>query len=412
MRYLVCFNLLLISMALQAQSPLGFQLPDGKECYEMPFLRESNLIIIHVKINDAGPYKFILDTGSKSGIIFDKNLLDSTQVEALDLFPIFARDGIQIAEVFVTRNIQISIDSLGNSNRSMLVLKENELDIRSVLGVDAHGVLGSDFFARFVVEIDYREKKLRLCEHSQFSPLKGYKKYDIQLVNGRPFLEVSLKQRKSRRQDLNMLVDTGASSALFLDHENYDFLKLPRKAIDLTLGSSLIGQLKGKIGRVKKLKFKNRFKLKKVVTSFPEDWNIEAQLISGNDTIDRHGSIGADVLSKFDVVFDYLDQSLYLRKNDKFNEPFKFNRAGFNFIALGRNLDRFFISEIFSNSPAEENDLREADEIMVINGKLAETYTFSEIQSILQGSEGRSIDLIIERDGKAYRKSFKLKKLI
>ncbi len=412
MRYIVGFYLLLISMALQAQSPLGFQLPDGTKYYEMPFLRESNLIIIPVRINGKGPFNFILDTGSESGIIFDQAILDSVQVELSQTVPIFAMDGIQTAEVLIARNIPVSIDSLGSSLRSMLVLKDNALDIRSILGVDAHGVLGTDFFTRFVVEVDYQNKILKLHEHDTFIPGRKYKKYNLALVDGRPYMSVKLKQFKNTKQWVNLLIDTGASSALFLDHENYDFLELPDETIDYTLGSSLIGLLKGKVGRVDKLTFKGRFKLKNILTSFPEDWKITAQQRDKSVTINRHGTIGADILAKFDVIFDYLNASIYLRKTKEFRKPFRFNRAGFTFIAVGEELDRYVISEIIEGSPAQENEIKVGDEIMAVNGKLVVAYSFSELQSILRGEEGRDLDVIIQRDGKLYRKTFQLKKLI
>lgn len=403
---------LLSTLWVNAQSPLGFQLPKGKNCYELSFTKESNLIIIPVMVNGKGPFNFILDTGSESNIIFDHTLLDSTQILNSKTMPIYAKDGVQSAEVLIVRNIPLAIDSLGSTTKSMLVLKENALEIRSILGVDAHGVLGSDFFARYVVEISYQNKKLKLYEHDAFSPERKYKKQDINLVNGRPYINVKLKQYKQKRHWVNLLVDTGASSALFLDHENYDFLVLPENFLNHTLGSSLIGLLKGKVGRVKKLKFQKRFKLKNILTSFPENWNITSQLKGRNDTINRHGTIGADVLAKFDVVFDYLNSSIYLRKSKDFRKPFKFNRAGFTFIAEGEDLNRYFISEIIKQSPAEANDLREGDEIMALNGKLVIAYSFSDIQNILRGEEGRDLDIIVQRNGELYRKRFKLKKLI
>lgn len=413
MRYLLCIlYFLFASIMLQAQSPLGFQLPIGKDYHEMPFIRESNLIIIPVRINGKGPFNFILDTGSESGIIFDQAILDSVQVELSQTVPIFAMDGIQTAEVLIARNIPLSIDSLGSSLKSMLVLKDNTLDIRSILGVDAHGVLGTDFFTRFVVEVDYQNKMLRLHEHNAFSPGRKYKKYDLGLVDGRPYMSVKLKQFKNTKHWVNLLIDTGASSALFLDHENYDFLELPDETIDHTLGSSLIGLLKGKVGRVDKLKFRGRFKLKNILTSFPEDWNVTAQQREKNVTMNRHGTIGADILAKFDVIFDYLNASIYLRKSKEFRKPFRFNRAGFTFIAVGEELDRYVISEIIDGSPAQENEIKVGDEIMAVNGKLVVAYSFSDIQSILRGEEGRELDVILQREGKLYRKTFKLKKLI
>lgn len=130
------------------------------------------------------------------------------------------------------------------------------------------------------------------------------------------------------------------------------------------------------MGRVDKLTFKGRFKLKNILTSFPEDWKITAQQRDKSVTINRHGTIGADILAKFDVIFDYLNASIYLRKTKEFRKPFRFNRAGFTFIAVGEELDRYVISEIIEGSPAQENEIKVGDEIMAVNGKLVVAYSF------------------------------------
>lgn len=109
----------------------------------------------------------------------------------------------------------------------MLVFKDNNLDVRNILGVDAHGVLSAELFNRFVVEVDYQNEKIRLYEHDKFKSPKGFKKLDIEVKGFRPFIVIKLKQKGMKKVELNLLIDTGASSALFLDEERHDNIILP-----------------------------------------------------------------------------------------------------------------------------------------------------------------------------------------
>ena len=60
---------------LNAQNSIGFGLENGADRVSLSFKSESNLMIVPIKINDQGPFNFILDTGSESGMIFDKLII-------------------------------------------------------------------------------------------------------------------------------------------------------------------------------------------------------------------------------------------------------------------------------------------------------------------------------------------------
>lgn len=295
-------------------------------------------------------------------------------------------------------------------DQSMLVLKNNDINIRNILGVEAHGVLGSELFNRFVVEIDYENEKLRLYEPSSFKAPKGYKKVDIVVENFRPYVTSNIKQKGRKPLEVNLLVDSGASSALFLDYEKHDQIDLPSKTVEHTLGSSLLGELEGKVGRVRKFKLAKGVRFNNVVTSFPRNWEINKTIKVNNKEIIRHGTLGSDVLGRFNVIFDYLHNAMYLRVNEKSREPFSFNNVGFTFGARGEDLNTFYISKIIPNSPAQLEGLEVGDEIISIDGKPTFFYSFSEINSILRGSSGTKMSIIIQRKGELFKK--KLKKVI
>jgi len=400
-----------MSISAMSQNPLGFALDGTTKMVELDFIRESNLIILPIKLNGAGPYNFIIDTGSESGMVFDKWVIGENNLVDARTIPVYAADGNKVTDLWVANNLNIGLPGVQGRQQSMLVLQENFIDIENVIGVNAHGILGSEIFNRFVVEIDYDKKKLKLFEPEGFKPPRGYKGFPITLENYRPFIRTTVKQKGEKPIEVKLLIDTGASSALFLDANSYPQINLPDKTVDHTLGRALVGVIEGKIGRVDRLLIGKKFKFKKVTTSFPENWLVSSR--DGDIELDpRHGTIGSEILSRFSVIFDYQREKIYLKKNKDYKDPFRFNSAGINVLATGDELNSYFIADIIKDSPAVKADLKAGDEIIAIDGKPAFFYKLSEINAIFRGNRGTVLTLIIRRDGKLDRRLLKLKPIL
>lgn len=402
---------ILCSQAI-AQNPLGFSLSDGKGYVELSFREESNLIVVPIVLNGKGPFNFILDTGSESGLVFDRWVIGENNLVNAREIPVYASNGNKVTDLLVASDLNIKMTGVEASQQTMLVLKENNLDIRGLLGIDAHGILGSELFNRFVVEIDYEEEKIRLYDHSKFKAPKGYKKIKIDVKGFRPYIITEIKQKGQKKIKASLLIDTGASSAIFLDEERHDEVILPKKTIEHTLGSGITGNLEGKIGRIKKINIGGKFKFRKVLTSYPQNWKIQKSLTDDNGSIVRYGTIGSDVLSKFKVIYDYMNGVAYLKKEKNYRERFKFNRAGFTFMARGKQLNEFIVNSIIPNSPAEEVSLEVGDEIIAISGRPVFSYSMSQLNAFLRGALGSYLELIIQRNGELYKKRIRLKRII
>ena len=84
---LITYFLLLTSLTLHAQNPLGFSLIKKNSQVELSFQNESNLIVIPIILNGKGPHNFILDTGSESGMVFDKWIIGENNLVDVDKSP-------------------------------------------------------------------------------------------------------------------------------------------------------------------------------------------------------------------------------------------------------------------------------------------------------------------------------------
>ena len=82
------------------------------------------------------------------------------------------------------------------------------------------------------------------------------------------------------------------------------------------------------------------------------------------------GNVGAGVLKKFNIVWNYPRHEIFFEKNKHHAERDVFDRAGF-WVNLGDNV--FDVVDVIAQSPAEVAGLQRGDRIVTVNGKRAVT---------------------------------------
>lgn len=133
--------------------------PDGATAPAGPVLRlpfrydYGRRLIVQLRVNDSGPYDFIVDTAATRSVIFE-NLTNSIDVTPLNRPPasVFGLSGIRQAPIYDAGNI--SIGELSLSARETPLLPDWPEATRT-----PQGILGLDFLLRysFVIRQDIRQ---------------------------------------------------------------------------------------------------------------------------------------------------------------------------------------------------------------------------------------------------------------
>jgi hypothetical protein len=123
-----------------------------------PRLVAGALLIVPVKINQFGPFDFMVDTGSQLNVI-DPALAAQLQVKSQ------AKVGL-VAAATVFRASVVVLDSLETGSMSVAKPLAAVQDLGPLQAADPRirGVLGENFLAHFDVLIDYRRRMLCLDE--------------------------------------------------------------------------------------------------------------------------------------------------------------------------------------------------------------------------------------------------------
>lgn len=389
-----CFALLLALLLSMERSNAQFLLTGQRKTAALNFRIIKNLIIIPLKINNKGPYNFVLDTGVGLLLITEPSLRDSLHLVNLRNINITGFGEGEILTASIAPSFEIEIGPNIRGTVTGAILHKDAFSLSSYVGLPVHGLLGYEFFSSFIVKINYDQKVIRVYRPDTFYiPKKGYK-VPISIEEGKPYLTGELLLPDKKALKIKLVIDSGAGHPIWLETFLGRPFEPPEIKIRANLGVGLTGSISGYIGRIPELKI-GKYILHNVITAFP-DYEYAAAKVS---SVQRDGNLGNTILQKFNVVFDYQRGSMFLKPNYTYKQPFEHDMSGIEFSASGPELQRIFISRIETGSAAEDAGLRENDELLAVNLQPVKNMDMDSIYGIFRSKPGRNILLQIARPG-------------
>ncbi len=392
-----------------AQRPLGFVLEDGRRKVQIPFELRNNLIIVPVVLNGMLPLKFVIDTGVQTGILTQKAFSDILNLPYSKKYIIAGPGGEGVVEAYITNNVSLDLPGIHGTGHALLVLNEDYLELRNYLGTDVHGILGYELFSRFIVEINYEKKVLVVSSPVNFKAKRRYKRVPITVEDTKPYITTDVELSNGEVIRAKLMMDSGASHGLLLEPQSDPRITVPEKSVSSQIGRGIGGAIMGRVGRVHSLMMGD-YLVKEPIASFPDPNSYMDSLKIGKTA--RNGTIGGEILSRFNIAFDFSREQIFLKKNSSFKKKFYYNLSGLIVKAIGSNLNTFQIVEVRDLSTAEKADIREGDLILSVNGIAANTMDLNQLLGMLSTKPGKKINLQINREGQILRKTFRLEDAI
>lgn len=433
------FYLFLISSTI-AFSQEGFKINSSKREFKLSFKLINNLIIIPVNLNGV-ELNFLLDTGVEKTILFsadEKSTIEFKDVEKIKIKGLGTGESV---DAYHAKNNFIKIGKYEDHESEIYIILDENINFSSQLGIPVHGIIGSNFFRNDLIEIDYATKKIIILDAQKKSTLKKLKKFAIDTISielEKPYIQ-TLVNINGNDIATKMLIDTGGSDALWL-FENGSKIKAPEQGFSDFLGKGFSGDVFGKRSRIESLKITNCI-IDQPTASFPDLVALKNVIMVEN----RNGSIGAEVLRRFSVIFDYKNGKIYFKKNSNFDEPFNYNMSGLEFSHDGLQMVQektelkttmvskednvidyrrasvkydfvlkpiYIISSVRPNSPGEQAGLKKDDKLIKVNGMEAYHYKLDGLNQLMRSEDGKWITIEVERKGEIFKVKFQLKKLL
>jgi hypothetical protein len=361
----------------------------------LPFDMVGTYIVLKVRINGNSPLNLVLDSGIGSTIITEMTSEDSitlTHTRKTTMKGLGAGEGL---EAWISDSNQIQIGKIHLKDQTVMILVEDIFNLSRHTGSKINGILGAEFFEKNVVRVDYTKRKIILYDPSDFVVPKGFMPIPITLDKHKMFMELPIQEVMGRIRTVRMLIDTGAELAAWFRSYGKNAVPVPARKIKGYIGRGLNGDIEGALGRIPKI-WIGDFPLQEPVVSFPDSASVMEALIN----IQRDGTIGSQILSRFDLIFDQNSLRLYVRPNWNYKKRFMYNMAGIEVVQHKEGIQLPEVLNVWKQSPGEEAGVKAGDYIMEINGINGFKITINEIKSIFETRINATINLILLREGK------------
>ena len=360
---------------------------------EFPFEFASNKPFVSVTVDGSGPLWFILDTGNNGNSMLSRECADRLKLDrtADEKARVGAGSG---ADVRISRlNRSIRIATLGET---LVVDEPMTLSLGHIARLEGRrvdGLIGHDFLAKHVVEIDYATSRIRIHDPARYEPPAGATSVPLMLDTGWPIVRGTITPRGGRPIPCDLIIDTGVRGVVTMFRpfsEKHGLYDADGNIRDAVVGGGVGGVSRGDVARVDALALGARV-FEKPVAVFSRD----TEGIFAADGPD--GIVGGEVLKRHRVTFDYPHQRMILEPYPA-KQGFEYDMSGLFLAAEDPDFAAIRILSVNPKTPAAEAGLKSGDEIVSIDGRRTPALTLDQARGLLRAPGTRR--LAIRRDGK------------
>ncbi len=279
-------------------------------------------------------------------------------------------------------------------------------DFGREIGRAYEGTLGGDFLQRVVVEIDYARQTVRLYDPAVYTYSGGGAALRLSFAAGLPVIAAKFTNAKGKTQEGNFVVDTmlGASTVIFDRYaEMHHVFSSHWKTIP-SVDPALNSPGGAVVGRLREMQLAKYTAQDTLVTFSRAD-------LPGAGDSELAGAIGAGLLARFTVVFDYAHQQLIVAPNSHFPSDDQEDKSGISVVAKGNALKTFEVIQVAPGTPAAKAGIEKGDLIAGIDGDPAADLTLAEIRELFR-QIGHKYTLVIDRQGQSKQITIEMKRQI
>ncbi len=358
----------------RGEEPMAYRFKEGSSSARIAFELNSNKIFLPVRINGGEERWFVLDSGCP--------------VTAVDL-DVARQLHLPVAEERTLAGAGEGRTAVGTTKVGSLALADLELFPRAVwaLGVNRpvapyegrriDGLLGVDFLERFVVQIDYPNRRLEVFEPLRFQVAEPGVVVPLTKVGGHYTVRGALQVKEGQSIEGQFILDVGVRLPLLLATpfvNRYDLIVALGAGKEQTVGGGLGGQTIAHLGRVKSLTI-GELKIEAPFVALSQE---RRSFLAGDET---QGLLGAEVFRRYCLTLDFGGKRAIFKEAAENRAPYEYDMSGMFLIAPEDNFHRFQVLSTAHGGPAAEAGIRPGDVIVEIDGKPAAQWTLEQLRA-------------------------------
>src|SRR4030042_5729680 len=354
---------------------------------------------LHIKLRiDSAAGSFLFDTG------FDNLCIDSTfyYENKMDYLSSSAGKIFGIGNAYQRLNlIRDTVDfSIGTGKYRTSFIPV--LNLKPIGGDYVDGLLGHRHFSNNAVEINYNKGYICIHESIDSVDVSDYRSIHLKKIETHFFIPVTLKISDTITIKGNFLIDSASPGSTLTSSVVFNYGlndKIRKKVMYYTMYGGIGGESAGYDFAADSLEISG-FGLANVILSYSLD---TAGLLAAEEYI---GILGNNIIDRFDAIYDFRNNDLYLKPNDTFRKPYEFDRMGFSYVDRCKTMGGWIVSGMYENSPAEKEGLRIDDKIISVNETPVEDIAYEEQDDYFE--EMKKVKFVVSRAGSLLTIEFEL----
>jgi PDZ domain len=369
-------------LAQEKSAPVRFAF--GGNVAEIPAEFLDNLVFLPVGINNSQPSLFELDSTAPT------SSMDPTRATELGLSDL--------------RNSVLHLP--GVELRLSMLPATVKTNFGAQIGRAYQGTLGNDFLGSVVAEIDYARQTVRLYDPGSYTYSGKGTSIPLTVAGGMPLIHAKIDLPGQKAREGEFAIDTALDAAILVSEqfaETHHLFSAHMKTIQAS-DPEINGGENIALGRAKGFQI-GPYQVESAIIAFSPK--------SSDGVPDKNfaGTIGAGLLRRFTVIFDYAHKQMIFAPNTSFADYEEEDKSGLTIIAKGPGLKTFEVLAVQASTPAAEAGIQKGDIIAGIDDEPAADLTLTTIRDLFR-QIGHGYKLLIERNGQTLQITIQMRRLL
>ena len=302
-----------------SNAPGTYTIKSNPEDITIPFdMYAGNKPMILGKTNGR-EVKFLIDNGK----LFDEIWFYNGEVDSIGLhFQSQDADSLigigqnDASLIFEGTPINVDFDKIAFNDQPTLISPVEEGYADFFPGIN--GQVSSMLFKHFVVRFDFENNLVSLIEPDKFRKSVNQQAIKMQKrANGSYCVPFEILLKTGSVYNLLLDIDLGTIFPLYIISNRENEFPIPSNGLKQFIGYGASGELFGYNDTIQELRFGDF-----VIENYPvlivrEDSN-------SNESVVESGTFGIQLMSQFNVTFDYFNEIIYFEPNNNFNGRYNF----------------------------------------------------------------------------------------
>ncbi len=387
-------------------STIACQPPGDSEVERVRMHTLLNIPMVEARIGTRGPFLFLLDTGVSTSVV-DVDLARQLKIKSGS--PRNSRGATQGSKLTysLAPEVELSIADLKFEAQNVTIAPFTET-ARMMMGKAVHGILGKPFFEQYIVELDYQNSEV-IFHNPRYYQYQGTgESVPITFVRqmaGLPVVKATFESYTGKPVEIDLLIDSGGGTMGGLSlgtQRSIDAIVDPNARRVPVMGATGLANTPE---MTQNRAFTTR--LNKIsIGSFDFSKPLVGCIL---DTA-PYGIVGAEVLRRFKVIFDFPNTRMILEPTSLVDSPFEEDKSGMFLTAATDDIGVVKVAQVAPGYAGDKAGLEVGDYILSVNGRPVSEITLNGVRALFLESAEYQIEIM--REGQKLQATLKTEAML